>query len=253
MPELEELMAMQGGGGGAPQGGAPPQMPPGGGDPRMAQAMQMKLQQLMQDPVARAGMQAHMQGGDPRMAGAQLAMQGGGGGINRPSVAMQGPRGQEVIRGGDAPLNPYARDAGDMATGPQGGRSSPATDQDLYEVQEANQGVRGNLPPVPDEMGMTGYGEEMSPMKDPRQTPMPNGPGSGRSPETDMISEMMDRKGMTFDGTNAPTANDIERLREAPTDSMVEAFDEKFGDGAAAKYMNDTEQDSSPEDAEHYK
>lgn len=58
MPDPRELMmlAQQGGGGGAPQ------MPPaGGGDPRMAAAMQQKLAQLMQDPVARAGIQAHMQ------------------------------------------------------------------------------------------------------------------------------------------------------------------------------------------------
>jgi hypothetical protein len=50
MPGIEELMAMAQGGGGPPQGG--------GG---MAGALQAKLQELMQDPVAMKGMQQYMQ------------------------------------------------------------------------------------------------------------------------------------------------------------------------------------------------
>jgi hypothetical protein len=53
-----------------------------------------------------------------------------------------------------------------------------------------------------------------------------------------MAQDKIDKAGNTFDGTDAPTQNDIERLTASPTDSMVEAFDEQFGDGAAAKYIN---------------
>jgi hypothetical protein len=214
-------------------------------DPRMGQALQQKLQELMQDPVARAGMQAHMQGGDPRQVGAQLAMQGmqgGGGGINRPSGAMTGPRGQEVIRGGNAPLNPYARDTGELAAGPQGGRSSPASDGELYELGEANQGVRGNLPLLREDGDMTGYGDEMETMPDPRQTPMPLRPGE----EQDMVSKEIDRKGATYDGVDAPTQNDIERLTQNPSQTAIEAFNLKFGEDAADKYLGDGASEYSP-------
>lgn len=207
----------------------PSEVPLPQGDPRMAAAMQQKLQQLMQDPVARAGIQAHMQGGDPRMAGARMAMQQG------PPPGMMGGAGQ-------------------------GGFSSPTTDKALYDTQAANQGVRGNLPPIADKGGYTGYGDEDTP-QDPRQTPMPMKPGE----EQDMVSQEIDRKGATFDGTNAPTQNDIERLVSDPTAQAVKAFDVQFGDGAADKYLGGeqdktaeeekaaTEQDYSPEDAEHYK
>ena len=217
MPGLEELMALQQGGGGAPQGGAP-QMPQGGGDPRMAQAVQMKLQQLMQDPVARAGMQAHMQGGDPRQAGGQ--------------VAMQDPRMGAAMRGVDQ-LPP------NRAVG-----RGPTTDQELYQAQEANQGVRGNLPPIPDKGGYTGYADE-DPPEDTRQTPMPMKPGE----EQDMVSQEIDRKGATFDGNEAPTKNDIERLVSDPSVQAMKAFDAQFGDGSAERYLGTNEEtgETSPD------
>ena len=156
MPDPRELMmlAQQGGGGG------PPQMPPGGGgDPRMAQAMQQKLAQLMQDPVARAGMQAHMQGGDPRQAGAQAAMQD-----PRMAAAMQ-------QQGGGQPMPPNA------------------------QMQPGN--------------------------------------------EQDMVSSEINRKGATFDGNEAPTKNDIERLMSDPSPENIKAFDAQFGEGAAEQYLGE--------------
>jgi hypothetical protein len=241
MPDPRELMALlQGGGGG---GGAPipsgMSMPTGGGG-AMAQALQQKLAQLMQDPVARAGMQAHMQGQDPRAAAARVGIPSG----PMPNITGRGP----------------------------------STDQELYDSSTANQDIRGNLPIEYKGPDYTGFSEEVEPMPDPRQTPMPSRfppPGAspnrgemgptdrvqpdgrgaqlydmiarGRTPEgdippgkeQDMISREIDRKGATFDGVDAPTQNDIERLRAEPTDTMVEAFDDQFGDGAAADYMNE--------------
>ena len=224
MPGVDELMAMQQGG----SGGAP-QMPPGGGDPRMAQAMQQKLAQLMQDPAARAGIQAHMQGGDPRAAGAQ--------------VAMQDPRMGAAMRG--VPPDGFAPGRTEqLAGGGSGAFSSPTTDRALYESQEANQGVRGNLPPIPDKGGMTGYHDEDAP-EDPRQTPMPMKPGE----EQNMVSQEIDRKGATFDGNEAPTKNDIERLVSDPTPQAVKAFDMQFGEGAADKYLEEDFSENSPDGA----
>jgi len=192
-----------------------PQMPPPGGMTQ-GMALQQKLAELMQDPVARAGMQAHMQGGDPRMAGAQMA--------------MQDPR-MGMAQRGVPPTVGVAPESDRLSGVGRGGASGPSTDQDLYNAQEANQGVRGNLPVRPDTGGYTGYGEEMDSQQDIRQTPMPDRAEA-------MAQDKIDKAGNTFDGTDAPTQNDIERLTASPTDSMVEAFDEQFGDGAAAKYIN---------------
>jgi hypothetical protein len=46
-----------------------------------------------------------------------------------------------------------------------------------------------------------------------------------------------------FEGKRAPTQADIDKLNEMPTDSMVEAFDEQFGDGATGKYLQQGEMD----------
>jgi hypothetical protein len=59
--------------------------------------------------------------------------------------------------------------------------------------------------------------------------------------EQDMVSQEIDRKGATWDGVDAPTQGDIQRLQAQPTDTMVESFDEQFGEGSAAKYMNEGE------------
>jgi hypothetical protein len=184
-------------------------MPPqGGGGGGMAGAMVQKLQQLMQDPVAS---QAIMQKAQ------QMGLGGGGGGDPRARMAAQG----------------VTEQGGFMPRGMQGQDSAgPATDGDLEAMMAQAQGMRPDIPPGP-ERGM--MGERMDMMDDPRQTPMPP---DGDSPETRMINQEIDRKGATFDGVDAPTQNDIDRLIEAPTDSMVEAFDAEFGDGAARQYIN---------------
>ena len=116
--------------------------------------------------------------------------------------------------------------------------------------------------------GMGGGGEQqmpMNPMEGGGQ-PMPpeaevEGEG-GMPPETyegegaepvdpeQMAMDEIDRAGNTWDGVDAPTQNDIERLRSAPTDSAVESFDAQFGDGAAAKYMESTENDQPEAEGE---
>jgi hypothetical protein len=81
MPGPADLMALlQGGGGGAPPGAPPggaPMPPSGGGGGAMVQALQSKLAELMQDPVAMKGIQAYMQ---------QM-----GGGMGAPGAAQAPP------------------------------------------------------------------------------------------------------------------------------------------------------------------
>ena len=63
-------------------------------------------------------------------------------------------------------------------------------------------------------------------------------PGDGaEAAATDQI----DKAGQTWDGTDAPTQNDIERLKEDPSASNIKSFDEQFGEGAAEKYVGEGE------------
>ena len=80
----------------------------------------------------------------------------------------------------------------------------------------------GGGPAMPPDMGGAG------PSGEGEQPPM--------SPE-EMAQSEIDNAGATFDGVDAPTQNDIDRLMAEPTDAMVEAFDAQFGDGAAAQYL----------------
>jgi hypothetical protein len=120
MPGIEELMAMQQGGG----GGAPPQAGGGG----MAEALQAKLQELMQDPVAMKGMQQYMQQMGGGM-GAPGAAQAGPppGPMDMPPAGM--PPGMEAPPG--APnAEALATDAIDSAGGWEGQQSPTQTDID---------------------------------------------------------------------------------------------------------------------------
>jgi hypothetical protein len=153
MAGIDELLAMQQGGGGAP----PPQggMPPGGGGGGMAQALQQKLGELMQDPVAMRGMQQYMQ---------QM-----GGGMGAPGA-------------GQAPPTP----------GPQ----------DIPP---------GSMPP-----GME--------------------PPAGAPSAEAMATDAIDKAG-GWQGRDAPTQTDIERLVSDPSQTNIKSFDEQFGDGAAEKVL----------------
>jgi hypothetical protein len=73
----------------------------------------------------------------------------------------------------------------------------------------------------------------------PGTPPMNAPPGAPMQPgnEQDMVSQEIDRKGATFDGTDAPTQNDIERLTEDPSAANIKAFDVQFGQGAAEQIL----------------
>jgi hypothetical protein len=59
-----------------------------------------------------------------------------------------------------------------------------------------------------------------------------------------MVSDEIDRKGSTWDGVDAPTQNDIERLKEDPSQTNIDSFNEQFGEGAAEEYVGEGEPDS---------
>jgi hypothetical protein len=125
-----------------------PQGPPQGGG-GMAGALQAKLAELMQDPVAMQGMQQYMQ-------------QMGGGGGGAPPGAPMPPQG--------APMPP--------------------------------------------------------------QMPPEGAPADAEALATDAI----DSAG-GWEGTEAPTPADIERLENDPSEANIASFNEQFGDGAAEEVL----------------
>ena len=113
--------------------------------------------------------------------------------------------------------------------------------QDFMQQQGGGIGAPGSAqaPPTSGPMDMT---RGIPPgMEAPPGAPQPEDMPSDIPPgeEQDMVSNEIDRKGATWDGVEAPTQNDIERLTAEPTDSMVESFDEQFGEGSAAKYLGE--------------
>jgi hypothetical protein len=77
----------------------------------------------------------------------------------------------------------------------------------------------------------------------------PPGQGPPQDKAEAMAQSQIDNAGATFDGVDAPTKNDIERLREDPSPAMVMAFDEQFGQGAAEKYLGSDTTDTSDEES----
>jgi hypothetical protein len=49
-----------------------------------------------------------------------------------------------------------------------------------------------------------------------------------------------------WEGTKNPTQNDINAMRENPTDQMLQAFEDQFGEGRAADYMDESIQGKVP-------
>src|SRR5262245_22435846 len=92
------------------------------------------------------------------------------------------------------------------------------------------QGPGGGGAPMPPDMGGAGpSGEGEMP---------PEAEGGGPPPDAEqMAQDQIDNAGATFDGVDAPTQNDIERLTEDPSPEMIKAFDAQFGEGAAEKYL----------------
>ena len=152
MPNIQDLLALR-------QGGGPP--PPQGG-PAPGGAIKQVLAGLLQDPVARKGMQDYM-----------------------------------MKMGGGAPMM--------KAPGaPQGGPPPMPMDQ-----------------PPPMATGDTG------------------GPDMAPGNEQDMVSKQIDKAGATWDGVDAPTQNDIERLMAEPTPVNIKSFDDQFGEGSAEQYLQE--------------
>jgi hypothetical protein len=161
MPGLEELLALQGGGGAPPQGG-------GGG--QMA-GLQQLLGQLMQDPAAMKGMQAHAQQNGIDMG---ALMPGGNAQGGPPQMPM------------DIPV--------DMA-------------------------MEGGGPPPPDQAEA-------------------------------MAADQIDTAGQTWDGTDAPTQNDIERLQADPSQTNIDSFNDHFGEGMAEKYVESEGEEAEASESE---
>jgi hypothetical protein len=176
-------------------------------------------------------------------------MGGGGGAPMMPQAPQPGPAGGPMLaalldrmgsaqagepyatqnRGGGRPYNAGADNFG----------RGPATDSDYYDVHEANQSVRGNLPPE-ETNDYSGYGDEMKPMDEPRQTPYPSeGPGNPKYDQTkselDDISKRMGSGDPSEDG-NFPTQAEIDALNAGKI-SPAE-FDRKWGKGAAAEMQD---------------
>jgi hypothetical protein len=57
--------------------------------------------------------------------------------------------------------------------------------------------------------------------------------------EQDMVSKQIDKAGATWDGVDAPTQNDIERLMAEPTPVNIKSFDDQFGEGSAEQYLQE--------------
>jgi len=133
--DIQSLIAaaQAAGGGGAPAA-------PAAGDP-----MQM-LQALLKSGVNPAG-------------------QGGGASpmLNALATAQAGSPRAPAIPGGGVPEN----------MGMMGAEAKLGGDSDYYDINEANQGVRGDLP-VQYSPDYTGFSDDMMPMDETRQTPMPS-------------------------------------------------------------------------------
>lgn len=219
---------------GMPQGGMPPQgggMPQQGGQPVAGghgeglaqQLMQLvqsspKAQQMMQMVIQNMMSQGMGQGGS-----GQMPMPQGGGGDPREAMARMASE----MQGGGMPANAGGEEFPPM------GANLPMQDMPALAESEDPNGPTDEMPNARGEV--------------------PAGP-KGRAPSTedelDMVQQMMNRGSVQFEGEDAPTDADIEALNAEPTDTMVEAFDEHFGPGSAAKYMEQGGEGGPPQDDE---
>ena len=66
--------------------------------------------------------------------------------------------------------------------------------------------------------------------------------GSLLNPSEERLQEMMKQffnaPEQAWEGKSVPTQRDIDTIREQPTDSVLESFEQKFGEGSAGKYLN---------------
>jgi hypothetical protein len=122
---------------------------------------------------------------------------------------------------------------------PQGGGGGGAIAQVLAQLMQspaAMQGMQNFMQGQPPTAGMP------MPQGPPQGGPPPGPPMEGEAPPDEaeaMAAQQIDTAGATWDGVDAPTQNDIQRLKEDP--SQAQSFDEHFGDGMAEKYLGDDE------------
>jgi len=103
-------------------------------------------------------------------------------------------------------------------------------DPGMMQQMMAAQGGGGPPPGMPP-------GGEMPPMEEEGDAP----------PDAEaMATQQIDSAGATWDGVDAPTKNDIERLMEDP-EGLQASFDAQFGDGMAAKYTGSGGSDEASE------
>jgi hypothetical protein len=154
--------------------------------------------------------------------------------------------------------------------GPPGGQGQ-AMVQTLQRLMQDPVAMKG-MQQYAQQMGMQMPGGGGAPPPGPMDMPpeMASGPPPGQGPagripmdmpppgrEQEMVSQQMDEAGATWDGTDAPTQNDIERLQAEPSQTNIDSFNEHFGEGMAEKYLDEgsdeegptAPEDTAPEDA----
>lgn len=134
---------------------------------------------------------------------------------------------------------------------------NPAAVKGMQNYMQGLPPTQGLPQPLPREMTDPGGGPPPGPagMGAPPQGPPdmpPTGPGAAQDPAEKMAQDKIDTAGQTWDGTDAPTKNDIERLMEDPSASNIKSFDAQFGEGMAEKYLGEStaEDQGETQDAE---
>lgn len=152
---------------------------------------------------------------------------------------------------------------------PQGGGMGPGIAQVLQQLMQNPAALKGMMnfmqgqPPTAGMPMPPSKGGQIPPGMSPQNPiPMPppgGGPPTGAPPpdsETQgpppgggppdgaeaMAQGQIDKAGQTWDGVDAPTKNDIARLKEDPSPSAIKSFDQQFGKGMAEKYLGDGEE-----------
>jgi hypothetical protein len=192
-----------------------------------------------------------MAGGAPINPAALMGMLGGGGGGGPPAP-------------GGAPPGPAAGGAPPMPGGgpPMGGMIAQVLQQ-LMQNPAAQKGMMNFLQGQPPTAGMPMPPSQQAggpPMPPARAGVPPPGQGGGPpdmppgqgGPPVDkaeaMAKNAIDTAGQTWDGVDAPTKGDVQRLQEDPSPSNIKSFDAQFGKGEAEKYLGGQEESGETED-----
>lgn len=153
--------------------------------------------------------------------------QGGGGGAPPPQAGPPMP--------GGAPMPPGGGMGGALQQVLGKLMQDPVAMRGMQQYMQRMQG--GGAPPMAAPPGNAQGGPPQGPMDMTQGIP----PGMKPGDEQGMVSQEIDRKGATWDGVDAPTQNDIERLTADPSPINIKSFDDQFGQGAAEKYLGQEE------------